>query len=224
VQEAAWPTSCLVPASRSLTTHALAAPSPPVSPPPLPPSPDTLLLDLHPNAKMILGTRNIAFMHGPSHKALRKSFLALFTRKALGLYIEKQDAVIREHLALWMEDPGAQEMRLKVWAMNAETSQSVFVGEWRWGGGGELSAGGSQWVGGMDNASRLSDSVWRGASQPTVLADEWSATRRCTHHLTAGCSITLSTNLLPTTPCSAPQALTWMTPRCASSSARRTAS
>lgn len=103
------------------------------SPPPRPfalPSPDTLLLDLHPNAKMILGTRNIAFMHGPSHKALRKSFLALFTRKALGLYIEKQDAVIREHLALWMEDLGAQEMRLKVWAMNAETSQSVFVGEW----------------------------------------------------------------------------------------------
>lgn len=35
-------------------------------------SKDTLLLDLHPNAKMILGTRNIAFMHGPDHKALRK--------------------------------------------------------------------------------------------------------------------------------------------------------
>jgi hypothetical protein len=31
-------------------------------------SKDTLLLDLHPNAKMILGTRNIAFMHGPEHK------------------------------------------------------------------------------------------------------------------------------------------------------------
>jgi hypothetical protein len=45
----------------------------PLFPPPSPPrSKDTLLLDLHPNAKMILGTRNIAFMHGPEHKALRR--------------------------------------------------------------------------------------------------------------------------------------------------------
>jgi hypothetical protein len=84
---------------------------------------------------MILGTRNIAFMHGPSHKALRKSFLALFTRKALSVYIQQQDAIIREHLELWMENPGAQEMRMFVWKMNAATSQRVFVGEWegdRW--------------------------------------------------------------------------------------------
>jgi cytochrome P450 family 710 subfamily A protein len=65
-------------------------------------SADTLLLDLHPNAKMILGTRNIAFMHGAPHKALRRSFLALFTRKALGVYVRKQDVVIRQHLAEWM--------------------------------------------------------------------------------------------------------------------------
>jgi cytochrome P450 len=59
-------------------------------------SKDTLLLDLHPNAKMILGTRNIAFMHGPEHKKLRKSFLALFTRRALSTYIVQQDGIIRE--------------------------------------------------------------------------------------------------------------------------------
>lgn len=35
-------------------------------------SKDTLLLDLHPNAKMILGTRNIAFMHGPEHKVRKQ--------------------------------------------------------------------------------------------------------------------------------------------------------
>jgi cytochrome P450 family 710 subfamily A protein len=45
---------------------------------------------------MILGTRNIAFMHGPEHKALRKSFLALFTRKALSTYIQQQDGIIRK--------------------------------------------------------------------------------------------------------------------------------
>lgn len=92
-------------------------------------SPDTLLLDLHPNAKMILGTRNIAFMHGPDHKALRKSFLALFTRKALSIYVQKQDVIIREHLEEWMKSPEPRELRLAVRDMNAETSQEVFVGE-----------------------------------------------------------------------------------------------
>jgi cytochrome P450 family 710 subfamily A protein len=72
-------------------------------------SADSLLLDLHPNAKMILGTRNIAFMHGPPHKALRRSFLALFTRKALGVYVRKQDAVIREHLTEWMAAAAKEE-------------------------------------------------------------------------------------------------------------------
>lgn len=94
-------------------------------------SKDTLLLDLHPNAKMILGTRNIAFMHGPDHKALRKSFLALFTRKALSVYIRKQDAIIRQHVAEWVQTAGEgspTEMRPLVWAMNAETSQGVFLG------------------------------------------------------------------------------------------------
>eukprot|EP00877_Chromochloris_zofingiensis_P010637 jgi/Chrzof1/5827/Cz16g17100.t1 len=91
-------------------------------------SPDTLLLDLHPNAKMILGTRNIAFMHGPDHKALRKSFLALFTRKALSIYVQKQDVIIREHLEEWMKSPEPRELRLAVRDMNAETSQEVFVG------------------------------------------------------------------------------------------------
>jgi cytochrome P450 family 710 subfamily A protein len=40
---------------------------------------------LHPSAKNVLGPRNIAFLHGPEHKQLRKSFLALFTRKALAV-------------------------------------------------------------------------------------------------------------------------------------------
>lgn len=94
-------------------------------------SKETLLLDLHPNAKMILGTRNIAFMHGPDHKALRKSFLSLFTRKALSMYVVKQDAIIREHVAEWIQEAGnghPTEMRPLVWAMNAQTSQNVFLG------------------------------------------------------------------------------------------------
>ncbi len=58
-------------------------------------STDTLLLQLHPSAKNILGERNIAFLHGPEHKALRKSFIALFARRALAVYVRKQDQIIK---------------------------------------------------------------------------------------------------------------------------------
>lgn len=50
------------------------------------------------SGKTVLGERNIAFLHGPEHKALRKSFIALFTRKALGVYVIKQDAIIQRNL------------------------------------------------------------------------------------------------------------------------------
>lgn len=42
---------------------------------------------VHPSGKWILGPKNLAFMHGPAHKALRKSFLSLFTPKALSTYV-----------------------------------------------------------------------------------------------------------------------------------------
>lgn len=45
---------------------------------------------VHPSGKWILGPKNLAFMHGPEHKALRKSFLSLFTTKALGVYVKLQ--------------------------------------------------------------------------------------------------------------------------------------
>lgn len=48
-------------------------------------SKDTLLMALHPSAANVLGKKNIAFLHGPDHKALRKSFIALFTRRALSV-------------------------------------------------------------------------------------------------------------------------------------------
>ena len=33
--------------------------------------PDTLLMAVHPSGKNILGSNNLAFMHGPPHKAIR---------------------------------------------------------------------------------------------------------------------------------------------------------
>ena len=57
--------------------------------------PDSLMMAVHPSGKIILGEKNLAFMHGAPHKAIRKSFLALFTRTALAVYIERQDKAIR---------------------------------------------------------------------------------------------------------------------------------
>ncbi|GFR45001.1 hypothetical protein Agub_g6311 [Astrephomene gubernaculifera] len=91
-------------------------------------SEDSLLLCLHPNAEWILGGTNIAFMSGPEHKALRKSFLALFTRRALGLYVLKQDALIRKHFEDWLSMPGPVEVRPLIRDLNANTSQEVFMG------------------------------------------------------------------------------------------------
>ena len=90
--------------------------------------PTSMLMMLHPSAKNILGAQNLAFMHGPEHKAIRKSFLSLFTRKALGLYVEVQDGIIRQHLAQWLAAPGEREVRDDCRDMNQMTSQEVFVG------------------------------------------------------------------------------------------------
>jgi len=76
--------------------------------------PETLLMAVHPSGKNILGEGNLAFMHGPPHKAIRKSFLSLFTRKALATYVELQDGIIREHLQQWQQVEGEREIRLFV--------------------------------------------------------------------------------------------------------------
>ena len=73
--------------------------------------PETLLMAVHPSGKNILGEGNLAFMHGPPHKAIRRSFLSLFTRKALATYVEVQDGVIRGFLDEWLQADGEREIR-----------------------------------------------------------------------------------------------------------------
>lgn len=90
--------------------------------------PDSFEMVLHPNGRIILGNTNIAFMHGPEHLALRKSFLELFTRKALGVYLEIQEKAIHKHISMWLKAEHTAEMRTRVRDLNVETSQSVFVG------------------------------------------------------------------------------------------------
>ena len=46
-------------------------------------------------------------------QAIRKSFLSLFTRKALNTYIQCQDGVIRRHLSEWLAQHSGQELDVK---------------------------------------------------------------------------------------------------------------
>ena len=41
-------------------------------------------------------------MHGPEHKALRNSFLSLFTPAALGQYLVLQERIVRSHITKWL--------------------------------------------------------------------------------------------------------------------------
>ncbi|GJQ13956.1 hypothetical protein GpartN1_g5747.t1 [Galdieria partita] len=91
----------------------------------------TFLLALHPSARLILGKNNIAFMHGQEHKELRKSFLSLFTRKALGVYLTLQETSIKSHLQKWIQlskENNEMEMSFHCRDLNLETSQYVFAG------------------------------------------------------------------------------------------------
>lgn len=92
----------------------------------------SLTLALHPNGKIILGNDNIAFQSGERHKALRASFMALFTNKALSLYLPIQERLANEHFADWIkrfpEGGKPEEMRSFIRDLNCATSQEVFLG------------------------------------------------------------------------------------------------
>lgn len=92
--------------------------------------PEKMLMVLHPSAKNILGKKNMAFDHGPGHKAIRKSFLSLFTRKALSVYVQLQDGIIRRHVSEWLSKHEGEEIEIRTLLrdLNLMTSQEVFVG------------------------------------------------------------------------------------------------
>lgn len=47
----------------------------------------------------------------PTFFLRRKSFLSLFTRKALSTYVELQDGIIRRHIEKWLKNPEEVEIR-----------------------------------------------------------------------------------------------------------------
>lgn len=86
-------------------------------------------LRMHYNGKKLVGDNNIAFKSGEELKMLRKSFLPLFTRRALGMYISIQERIIQEHVSQWLAmNKEHMEMRNHCRTLNLLSSQVVFVG------------------------------------------------------------------------------------------------
>ena len=90
--------------------------------------PDSFKVMLHPSGWKILGDHNITFKWGEEHKLLRQSFLTLFTRKALNVYLSIQEGIIRRSIDEWLAAGGETDIRFYVRDMNVETSQMVFCG------------------------------------------------------------------------------------------------
>lgn len=92
---------------------------------------DSFRLILTLTAPRLMGEDNIAFMNGPTHKALRKQILPLFTRRALGVYMKLQEETMRQHMEKWLQKCAREselEMRLLIRDLNIETSFDVFIG------------------------------------------------------------------------------------------------
>lgn len=94
---------------------------------------EALRLSLHPNAKSILGERNMAFMHGPEHKNLRVELLPLFSKQALGSYMPTQYKHIVCAIEAWILEDRERSMpfipvRNRVRDLNINTSLEVFFG------------------------------------------------------------------------------------------------
>jgi len=86
------------------------------------------------SAKQILFPDNWVFLNGKEHVEYRRSLNLLFTRKALGMYFNIMDSVIRKHIKGWladaMADPTPRSMMRTVRDINVETSLRVFCGSY----------------------------------------------------------------------------------------------
>ncbi|KAI0735586.1 cytochrome P450 sterol C22-desaturase [Earliella scabrosa] len=84
------------------------------------------------SAKQILLPENWVFLTGKVHVEYRKVLNTLFTRKALGIYVNVQDILARKHLKRWLDadaaDPAPKPIMMTARALNMDTSLRVFCG------------------------------------------------------------------------------------------------
>ena len=90
---------------------------------------DDFVAALHPNCARIVGENNLVFRTGEDHKAMRRSFMTLFTKSTISKYIVIQDKLIRKHVQEWIALGMTDiEIRPLVRDLNLEASQTVLVG------------------------------------------------------------------------------------------------
>ncbi|KAF7437203.1 RNA polymerase C-22 sterol desaturase [Pleurotus ostreatus] len=84
------------------------------------------------SAKAILQPDNWVFLTGKEHVEFRRVLNTLFTRKALGIYVNIQDAITRKHFTEWLaaaaKDPNPQPIMMISRHLNMDTSLRVFCG------------------------------------------------------------------------------------------------
>ncbi|KJA25773.1 hypothetical protein HYPSUDRAFT_37243 [Hypholoma sublateritium FD-334 SS-4] len=82
--------------------------------------------------KQILRADNWVFLAGKAHVDYRRGLNALFTRKALGIYIDIQESICRKHLSRWLatteKTPAPIPIMMIARHLNMETSLGVFCG------------------------------------------------------------------------------------------------
>ena len=85
---------------------------------------------LHPNAAAVFNEKSMILMpSGPRHTAMRRSFIKLFSRKSVSMYLTIQDKVAREYMQKWNNRAGEElDLRDHLREFNAKSSQSAFVG------------------------------------------------------------------------------------------------
>ncbi|KAF9269921.1 cytochrome P450 [Marasmius fiardii PR-910] len=83
------------------------------------------------SAKVILNPKNWVFLNGKEHVEYRRILNLLFTRKALGLYVDIQDRITRQHFKSWVDNsdkPQAKPIMMIARWLNMDTSLRVFCG------------------------------------------------------------------------------------------------
>ncbi|KAG8864896.1 RNA polymerase C-22 sterol desaturase [Tulasnella sp. 330] len=82
-------------------------------------------------APQIIEPDNWVFLNGKVHADYRRGLNALFTRKAIAIYLGIQDKIMREHFAQWLASQNGdhEDIMAKVRDLNMDTSLRVFCGE-----------------------------------------------------------------------------------------------
>ncbi|KAK0198993.1 cytochrome P450 [Armillaria mellea] len=86
------------------------------------------------SAKQVLLPNNWVFLTGKEHVDYRRSLNALFTRKAIGMYVAIQDVITRQHFKDWLaeaaKDPSPKPIMMTARHLNMDTSLRVFCGNY----------------------------------------------------------------------------------------------